>query len=875
MAVTSISAQSTTLTGGSATWMASLPDKAFVSQLSLPGAHDAATEGVSTLSATFAKTQNKTLDELWKCGVRVFDLRVKDDDGILKIYHGSVSCNMTFAEAMTKITGYVTTYPNEFAIVLMRDESDGGGASPWYSDVATALSSYTDFLVTSFRNDLTVKEMRGKVLVLTRDNGGTSIAGTTKIDSWSNNAVSLAATVGGSRLRVQDIYNVGDAGETAKDNGIQNLLSASMHRAANDYTWFINHTSGYESSTQVSFATNAKRTNKLVIDEMEGETGPAGIVMMDYAGDDNGYSSYSTYGKSLIDALVAQNFKTRPYEINIPNGDLNDCAETTSNNVAVSSYDSWTLTSETQSWKVNNSSQYCFSGRWAESWVASGTTLGDRQLSQKMTLPPGTYAFSCSAVANGEGASYFIGTASGDIANNDAVGTAQAPISLTLTETAEVEFGVRLSGYTGNWFAVDNFHLTTAAFEATGSTASLDITPWIVANPSFDNNTNAGWTTYNASKGAASTHTWNSTSFNYYIAENFENDLTIMQPATLPAGYYELRLRGFERTTSNDDAYDSRETAEINSFLKAGDEQATLQNIFSNPPTASVGSGSFYTKQSGVVTPDNMQAAASVLNAGYYENALPFALVADGDIDLGLQVTNANVDQWTAFDDFRVCRMYSVTISDDRKFTPVPVTVDVVLNRAFTDDTWSTLVLPFDVADPTQVLGDVTIAKFVAATEDHLSFSTKQGQNIEANVPVLVKGTFNAAPYRFESVAIQVPSSDSPAGETLSGYTLVGTYTPLTPVPVGSYIFYNGKFYHVTTSNVVADPTRAYVSVDEANAKTLNLNVDDVDVTAIATISVQDELRRGTTYDLSGRAVDGQTLRPGIYIRNGRKLLVK
>jgi len=876
VAATSVSAQTATPTGGSATWMSSLPDKAFVSQLSLPGSHDAATgEGVAFGTSGFAKVQNLTLDEQWTSGVRVFDLRVKDDDGTLNLYHGIAKCDITFPEAMTKITGYVTTYPDEFAIVLLRDESDGGGASPWYSDVATALESYGN-LVTSFRSDLTVGEMRGKVLVLTRDNGGTAIAGTTKMDGWSDNAISLAATIGGSRLRVQDIYDESSVGTTVKDNGIKNLLSASLHRAASDVTWFVNHASGYTSSvaTVSNIAENAARTNQLFIDELDGETGGAGIVLMDFAGSDKA-SSKATNGQKLIDALVCQNFKTRPYEINIPNGDLNDCSETSSNNTSVSAYDSWTLTAETQQWKVNNSSQYCFSGRWAESWVASGSTLGDRQISQKLTLPPGTYAFSCSAIANGTGASYFIGSASGDIAANDAVGTAQAPITLALAETAEVEFGVKLSGYTGNWFAVDNFHLITTSFEAKGSSASLDITPWIVANPSFDNNTNAGWTTYNAAKGSASTSQWNSTSFNYYIGENFENDLTLMQPVSLPAGYYELRLRGFERTAGNADAYAARETAEVNSILKVGEEQVTLQNLFVNPPAEKVGSGSFYTEQSGIATPDNMEAAASVLNAGYYENALPFALAADGDVDLGLEVTNVSASQWTAFDDFRVCRMYSVTISDDRKFTPVPVTVDVVLERAFTDDVWSTLVLPFDVADPTQVLGDVTVAKFVSAATDHLSFSTKQGQNIEANVPVLVKGKFNAAPYRFESVAIETPSSSIPVSETLGGYTLVGTYSPLTPVPAGSYIFYNGKFYHVSTSNVVADPTRAYVSATTAEAKTLNLNVDDEDVTAILSVPAYDGNAEGVTYDLGGRAVDVRTLRPGIYIRDGRKLLVK
>lgn len=864
---------------GSATWMASLPDKAFVAQLSLPGAHDAATgEGVTWSS--FAKVQSKTLDKQWACGVRVFDLRVKDENGTLNIYHGIGKCSINFDEAMTKITGYVTSYPDEFAIVLLRDESDGGGASPWNTDVATALADYSSFLISTFRADLTVAEMRGKVLVLTRDNGGTAIDFTTKMDGWSNNTISLAATVGGSRLRVQDIYDETDSeATTLKDNGIKNLLSASLHRAAGDYTWFINHASGYtevvkviKAATVNNIAENAARTSQLFIDGMDGETGGAGIVMMDFAGDDKAHSK-DTNGQKLIDALVAQNFKTRPYEIQLANGDLNTCSASSTNNT-VSSYDGWTLEATGESWKVNNSSQYCFSGRWAESWVASGSTLGDRQLSQTVMLPPGTYSFSCSALTTGTGASYFIGSVAGDIADNSGVGTAQSPITLTLKETQKVELGVRLTDFSGNWFAVDNFHLTTSAFEETGSAASLNVTPWLVANPTFANNNSAGWTMENGlGSGFA---TWGSTTFNYYIAENYQYDLSLLQPVSLPAGYYELRVRGFERTAANAEAYAARETATVNSRLTAGDFSEPLQNIFTGAPASSSGfSGSFYTDQEGIATPDDMEAAASVLDAGYYENTLPFAVETAGDVNVGVKVTNQNWSQWTAFDDFRLFRLYTVTIDDDHTFTPLATTIDVLLDRTFSDDTWSTLVLPFDVEDPTAVLGDVTVAKFVSATDSHLYFSTQQGQHIEANVPVLIKGTFGAAPYRFENVTIEVPSNGL-STETMSGYALVGSYEPLKAVPQDSYILYNGKFYRVNTSNVVADPTRAYISVTESSAaKTKGLVVDDVDVTAISGVSADPDTDAAATYDLSGRRVSTQALRGGIYIRGGQKLLVK
>lgn len=55
-------------------WMASLPDNVYITQLSIPGAHDAATSGM-ILGAN--KTQVLTIPNQWEAGVRAFDLRPK------------------------------------------------------------------------------------------------------------------------------------------------------------------------------------------------------------------------------------------------------------------------------------------------------------------------------------------------------------------------------------------------------------------------------------------------------------------------------------------------------------------------------------------------------------------------------------------------------------------------------------------------------------------------------------------------------------------------------------------------------------------------------------------------------------------------------
>ena len=101
-------------------WMASLPDNVYITQLSIPGAHDAATSGVSV---SLAKTQTMTISEQWDVGVRAFDLRPKKD-GI--IYHGIISTGISLSTALGYLKSKLQTNPQEFAIVIMRNESDGG-----------------------------------------------------------------------------------------------------------------------------------------------------------------------------------------------------------------------------------------------------------------------------------------------------------------------------------------------------------------------------------------------------------------------------------------------------------------------------------------------------------------------------------------------------------------------------------------------------------------------------------------------------------------------------------------------------------------------------------------------------------------------------
>ena len=271
-----------------AQWMNGLNDNIYISQLSLPGAHDAATKSLS-----IGKCQDKDIAGLWDAGVRVFDLRPTDSGDDCTINHGSLSTGVTLKAALTTINGRLSSYSTEFAIVLMRKE-DGGDT--WASKVKAVFDQFSN--VMPFSQNLRLCDVRGKILVLSRD----YFADGYKIDYWGDNTTRDVRSANGIAFVVQDYYKVEDT--DAKSTAIANILAEAR---ANNSTnrMFINHTSGYVPGLIPGLSDditgNASTCNTLALNTINANPGPTGIILMDYAGS----SSYN--GANLVSKIIAQN----------------------------------------------------------------------------------------------------------------------------------------------------------------------------------------------------------------------------------------------------------------------------------------------------------------------------------------------------------------------------------------------------------------------------------------------------------------------------------------------------------------------------------------------------------------------------------------
>lgn len=92
-------------------WMKRLPDNLFVSQVSIPGTHDAATGNGVTL-ASYSQCQDIDVATQWSIGIRAFDFRPKVKGDYLNINHGIAVTNLRFDDALYLLRDSLKEHPS-------------------------------------------------------------------------------------------------------------------------------------------------------------------------------------------------------------------------------------------------------------------------------------------------------------------------------------------------------------------------------------------------------------------------------------------------------------------------------------------------------------------------------------------------------------------------------------------------------------------------------------------------------------------------------------------------------------------------------------------------------------------------------------------
>lgn len=208
--------------------------------------------------------------------------------------------------------------------------------------------------------------------------------------------------------------------------------------------------------------------------------------------------------------------------------------------------------------------------------------------------------------------------------------------------------------------------------------------------------------------------------------------------------------------------------------------------------------------------------------------------------------------------------------------------VNVTLNRPMKIGQWNTFCVPFSI-DATQVtsqFGEGTqIAKFALSDKKFIYFETTG--IIEAGKAYLVKPTKEAATegYTFSNVNITALKSTK---ETVDNGAIDfrGIYDP-TDITEGlpANTFAAGIVGNVV-KKAVSDSKmkgfRAFFIIPEGTGaqSSYMLKIDGT-ATSINSINGADVVVNAPVYNLQGQRVDGNNLTPGIYVKAGKKFVVK
>lgn len=344
-------------------WLTPLDNDIYVSQLSIPGTHDAATLECGLSSG---QCQDLTITQQLEMGIRFFDLRptgpaaVIETSNTLPIYHGTIPCYITLQEVWAEFNSFLDKNPGEFIIALLRWESEKvmiNGETRFNNAMNTFVTSdtYTKkaLPLDKVKKDVTIGEMRGKILSIMRPNQGsdpdgyfttTAPIGMTYISGFPGSHatgtqqayckpqyVNYGSDQWGSHtdwiVYCQNYYEVpNNATEReAKIEAIKTYLKHSQIQASQGTNvWVINHCSGYLGTVAIGdvYKDLAKYVNpeiyKYILQQSTDASGAykpigsTGIMLLDFVGSRvSASANVIVYGDLLPQTIIDNNYKYR------------------------------------------------------------------------------------------------------------------------------------------------------------------------------------------------------------------------------------------------------------------------------------------------------------------------------------------------------------------------------------------------------------------------------------------------------------------------------------------------------------------------------------------------------------------------------------
>ena len=289
-------------------WMTALPDNMPLHDLLIPGTHDSAADeayGWAVLAPQATKTQNRDIPAQLAGGVRALDIRV-NGGADMYVVHGDVQVGGHVEDvALNPVRDFLRDNPGETVILLFKSDT-GGYTEPYMSNALSIFAKYLDYLYTGDLSTARIGDLRGKMVVLTR-NRVNGFYGGADFTNWGDKEPYRTAYMvqykynNSVEAQVQDRYK-------SNDNQKKTDFTYLLDRSEENYRagrWIFNYLSfGSDTNALYSLYSIARNMNPwaetLISQRAERQRG---IVFMDFACDDD------VRGQGLVDAVISNNYK--------------------------------------------------------------------------------------------------------------------------------------------------------------------------------------------------------------------------------------------------------------------------------------------------------------------------------------------------------------------------------------------------------------------------------------------------------------------------------------------------------------------------------------------------------------------------------------
>ena len=222
---------------------------------------------------------------------------------------------------------------------------------------------------------------------------------------------------------------------------------------------------------------------------------------------------------------------------------------------------------------------------------------------------------------------------------------------------------------------------------------------------------------------------------------------------------------------------------------------------------------------------------------------------------------------------------------------------EISYTRTFNNTAWQALYIPFslnyndwkDNFEIAYINGVRQLDKDDNGTIDETIMDVikiKSGST-SPNMPYLIKAKKTGEKTFSVSDATLYPAEENSVdcSTTIAKHTFTGTYNAIpsaTMIANGYYAMGGGDLIQSDGSNDLK-PYRWYMKVESRNpsynasnaAKTIIINVIDEEGETTSVEELQMTNCKSPVYDLNGRKVNENNLKPGIYVKNGKKFVVK